>query len=139
MKKTAAAIFAGCVLLSASCSTSSAASTSGLAPAGLPTQGTASSGSLNYSWHMDHTSSGSGASRYSVDVTTGWAPHQISADIIAAYIADNADFSFGPDAPITLTIICSSSGKRLATGTYTRNSSIAISWSDYTDTASSCG
>ena len=64
----------------------------------------------------------------------------MSADLIAKYIADDADDSFGDDAPITLTITCSAGGGPLANGAYIRNigGSVDVTWRSYSETTASC-
>ena len=128
-----------CALI-AGCSSNFAGGTNSPAgPTVPPTAGSETDGQLSYLWHQDYTSSGSTPSRYTISVNSGWQPKEISATSIAKYIADDADDSFGDDAPITLTITCRG-GQSLATGTYTRNigGSVDVTWRSYNESDSGC-
>jgi len=126
-------------LLVAGCSSSGSA-TSASGPTVLPTEGLQTNGTLSYTWHQDYTSPNSTPSRYSISVSGGWQPKQVSADSIAVYISDDANDSYGDDAPISLTITCNPSGTALAHGTYVRNigGSVDVTWRSYSDTAATC-
>ncbi len=109
-------------------------------PTVLPTVGSQSAGGLSYTWHQVFTSPGSTPSIYDIHVNAGWVPGKSSADVIAVYIADKVDLSSGADAPLTLSVDCAASGQPLASGTYIRNDGGPddVTWSSYTDLATSC-
>lgn len=128
-------------ILMTSCSSNSAAPAASAAdPVVLATEGTHTDGQLSYGWHQDHTSSDSTPSRYTISVTAGWEPKQVSADSVAVFIADDADDSFGDTAPISLVFKCKEGGPALAQGTYIRNigGSVDVTWRSYSETDVSC-
>jgi len=96
-------------------------------------------GGISYTWDQISTSSNSTPSNYLIHISSGWKRQQASADIVAVYIADKVDDSFGDTAPITLTFDCTG-GEALAHGIYVRNigGSVDITWQSYTETGGSC-
>lgn len=137
--KRAVGLVAIAGLLVAGCSSNGSA-TSAEGPSVLPTEGSQTDGKLSYAWHQDYTSPDATPSRYTISVKSGGQAKQVSADSIAVYIADDADYSAGDIAPVSLTITCSPSGATLAKGTYIRNDGgpSDLSWRSYSESGAAC-